>query len=350
MHKINFIICFSSHFSFFYHLLDISIIDLHACAWNQKGTDNNRMRKRRKFYRGATNHVYQRTVDGVQLFYTIEDCLVFYTIFATCAKSAEIKISTLCLMHNHLHFLAKTYTVQELSAFVDHYTAWFVHEYNTFVGRKGKLFKKNFGSAPKWDEKKLRSAIIYIGNNPVEKHFCKKAIQHRWNFLAYWNNDHPFSEKIIKSKASRELNKALKEVDLMVMLNRPLKYAQLIRLTRELSEKEMEQFVDYVIFSYSPFDYDELASHFKSFDLMLEAMDSTTGDDYDINEPRDSFSLDSFNDMMRHMQKSMKRYEIRKVTALPLDKKMEILNELRLHSRASEHQICNFLHISTKRK
>ena len=26
----------------------------------------------------------------------------------------------------------------------------------------------------------------------------------------------------------------------MVMLNRPLKYAQLIRLTRELSEKEME--------------------------------------------------------------------------------------------------------------
>lgn len=308
------------------------------------------MRKRRRFYRGTMNHVYQRTVDGVQLFYTREDCLVFFTIFAVCAKSAEITISELCLMHNHIHFLAKTSTVQELSAFVDHYSAWYVHEYNTFAGRKGKLFKKNFGSAPKWDEKRLRSVIIYIGNNPVEKHFCKNALQYRWNFLAYRNNDHPFSEKIIKSKASRELNKALKEVDLMVKLNRPIKYAQLIRMTRKLSDKEMEQFIDYVIISFSPFDYDELLSHFKSFDKMLEAMDSTTGDDHDINEPRDGFSLDSFNDMMGHMQKTMKRYEIRKVTTLPFEKKMELFNELSLNTRASDYQICSFLHIPIKRK
>lgn len=308
------------------------------------------MRKRRRFYRGTMNHVYQRTVDGVQLFYTKEDCLVFYTIFAVCAKSVEITISELCLMHNHVHFLARTGTVQELSAFVDHYAAWYAHEYNKFAGRKGKLFKKNFGSAPKWEEKKLRSAIIYVGNNPVEKHFCKNAIQYRWNFLAYCNNNHPFSEKIIKSKASRELKKALKEVDLMVKLNRPLKYTQLIRMTLKLSDKEMEEFVDYVIYSYFPFDYDELASHFKSFDKMLEAMDSTTGDEHDINELRDGFSLDSFNDMMGHMEKSMKRHEIRKVTTLPLEKKMEIFDELRLHTHASEHQICNFLHIPVKRK
>ena len=45
-------------------------------------------------------------------------------------------------MHNHVHFLAKTEAVQTLSDFVDHYTSWFVHEYNTFVGRKGNYSRK----------------------------------------------------------------------------------------------------------------------------------------------------------------------------------------------------------------
>lgn len=303
------------------------------------------MRKRRRFYRGVTNHVYQRTVDGVHLFYSIEDCLVFFTIFSVCVRSDEVQVFEACLMRNHVHFLAKTETVQQLSRFIDHYTSWFVHEYNTFAGRKGRLFQKNFGSAPKWEDKKLRSAIIYVGNNPVEKHFCKRAVEYRWNFLAYKECPYPFSEKIIKRKASRKLNKALKEVDTMVKLNLPLKYAQLIRMTQDLSDKEMEQFVDYVIYAYSPFDYEELTSHFKSFESMLEAMDSTTGDDFDIKESRDNFSLDAFNEMIRYMQKSMKRYEIRKITTLPIEKKMEIYHDLHSHTSASVQQICNFLHI-----
>lgn len=306
------------------------------------------MRKKRRFYQGVTNHVYQRTIDGMHLFYNIEDCLVFYTIFSVCAKSTEIQISELCLMHNHVHFLAKTETVQILSDFVDHYTSWFVHEYNTFVGRKGKLFKKNFGSAPKWEEKKLRSSIIYIGNNPVEKHFCKRADQYRWNFLAYRNCTDPFSEKLDKKRASRKLNRVLKEVEAMVKLNLPLKYTQLIRMTRDLTDRESEQFIDYTICAYSPFDYEELSSHFKSFESMIEAMDSTTGDDFDIKEPRDSFSIDAFNQMIRYMQKSMKRHDIRKITTLPMEKKMEIYHELHAHTSASLNQICNFLHIKTQ--
>ena len=286
----------------------------------------------------------------MHLFYCIEDCLVFYTIFSVCARSADILISGLCLMHNHVHLLAKTENVQTLSAFVDHYTSWYVHEYNTFAGRKGKLFKKNFGSAPKWDEKKLRSAIIYVGNNPVEKHFCKRAIQYRWNFLAYRYSNHPFSEKLDKKKASRELNRVLKEVDVMSDLNLPLKYAQLTRMTRKLSDKELEQFVDYVICAYSPFDYEEASSHFKSFESMLEAMDSTTGDDFDIKEPRDSFSIDSFNQMIRYLQVSIKRSDIRKLTTLPMEKKIEVYHKLNMHTSASPSQICNFLHIKPKKK
>lgn len=303
------------------------------------------MRKRRKFYCGAVNHVYQRTVDGIQLFYCDIDCLVFFTILAVCSRSSGIHILEICLMHNHIHLLIQAEIMHELSHFMDHCTAWFVREYNSFIGRSGKLFKKNYGSAPKWDEKKLRSAIIYIGNNPVEKHFCKNAEEFRWNFLSYGLSDNPFSEPLIKRKASQDLRKAIKEVDLMSSLNLPLKYAQLMRMTKKLSEKEYEQFIDYVINTYSPIDYKKLASHFKSYESMLHAMSSTAGNDFDIKESRDDFSLQAFREMVRYIDKRTPSDAIRRITVLPLGEKIKLYNELILNTTANGKQICKFLHI-----
>lgn len=255
----------------------------------------------------------------------------------------------LCIMHNHFHCLAKTQSRDELSNFFDHFTAWYVREYNQHVGRKGKLLKKNFGSAPKWEEKRLRSCIIYIGNNPVEKQFCKRAQDYRWNFIAYAQSANPFSKKIIKSQISYKLSKALKEVDIMQSLNLPLKYAQIIRLTEKLNDIEFEQFTDYVINKYLPFDYNELISHFKSYESMLLAMESTTGEEFDIQESRDSFSLESFKEMVKHMEKKMPRHKIRRITTLSIDEKIEIYKELQKHTSATGQQICNFLHIKTEK-
>lgn len=39
------------------------------------------MRRRRKFVNGEVNHTYQRTVSGFNIFYEVEDYLVYYTIF-----------------------------------------------------------------------------------------------------------------------------------------------------------------------------------------------------------------------------------------------------------------------------
>lgn len=303
------------------------------------------MRKRRKFYRGVVNHVYQRTIDGVHLFYTVDDCLVFFTILSICARSAEVQILELCLMHNHIHILVKTETLKTLSRFVDHFSAWFVQEYNSYVGRTGKLLTKNFGSAPKWDEKRLRSAIIYVGNNPVEKKFCKKAKEYRWNFLAYRNNSWPFSCKVVMRKVSYSMRKAFQEVDSMVHLNQPLRYALLNRIFEKLSKDEKEQLVDYIISSYSPIDYEELESHFKSYESMLLAMESTTGDDYDIKESRDDFSLNAFNQMMQYMMSKLPENKVRTVTTYALDEKLSLFRELQTHTSASLHQICSFLHL-----
>ena len=105
------------------------------------------------------NHVYQKSINGVNMFYEWEDYIVFYTIFSVCAKSADVEVLELCIMYNHFHGLIRAESVHDLSSFMDRVTAWFVMEHNTHVGRKGKLLKKNYGSAPKWDEKAVRKAI-----------------------------------------------------------------------------------------------------------------------------------------------------------------------------------------------
>ena len=113
-------------------------------------------------------HVYQRTVNGFNIFYEREDFLLFYTIFSIVAKQYALKVVELCLMIDHVHILLLSDSLEVISAFIRHYTSLFVKGYNVGVGRHGPLFHKSFGSAPKKGSKKIRSAIVYIGNNPVE--------------------------------------------------------------------------------------------------------------------------------------------------------------------------------------
>ena len=37
--------------------------------------------KKRKFVEGEINHTYQRTISGGNIFYEVEDYLVYYTIY-----------------------------------------------------------------------------------------------------------------------------------------------------------------------------------------------------------------------------------------------------------------------------
>ena len=45
--------------------------------------------RRRKFVSGEVNHVYQRTRNGFNIFYDLEDYLVYFTIFQYLQKSTE---------------------------------------------------------------------------------------------------------------------------------------------------------------------------------------------------------------------------------------------------------------------
>ena len=307
------------------------------------------MRKRRRFYNGKVNHVYQRTEGWVNIFYCNADYLVYYTIFAVCAKAAKIQVFMLCLMYDHTHFLAVAENIRELSAFVDRFASWFVKEYNCQVGRKGKLFHKNFGSAPKWSDKDVRSAINYVGNNPVEKGLCSKAEEYRWNFLAYAVSDHPFSEKYVPREASKHLRSAIKEAKEMADQNLPLKYVRLKRMMKKLSRKELEQFIDQVIIMYLPFDFNEAISYFGSYEAMIDAMHHNTGSEHDIKEHNDRASHIVFKDVLAYLGDTTPSNEIRKITVLSESDKCQLARKIRSLFPISEWQICKFLHMSSEK-
>lgn len=57
--------------------------------------------EKRKFLGEAVNHVYQRTLSGFNIFYDLEDYLVYYTIFCVLAEKNGVVVYGLCLMIDH---------------------------------------------------------------------------------------------------------------------------------------------------------------------------------------------------------------------------------------------------------
>ena len=118
----------------------------------------------RKFFSYAVNHIYQNTKDGINIFYSVEDYLVYFTIFSNSMAKYGITVYGLCLMYDHIHALLSVREQSSLYKSVGETTSRFVKEYNIEYSRKGPLFNSPFGSAVKIGEKKVRTAV---GQNSI---------------------------------------------------------------------------------------------------------------------------------------------------------------------------------------
>ena len=236
---------------------------------------------RRKFQADEVLHIYQKTVSGFNIFYSTEDFLVFYTIVSVYARRFGIVLLGLCQMIDHIHLLGSAGSLTDLSRFVSAYTSRFVKEFNNKTGRTGPLFEKGYGSALKREAKKIRSAIAYLFNNPVEKMLCARAEEYRWNYLRYYGN--PLSLTGVRNYSSR-LRKSVKIIQGRFRKGVYLNYSLLDMVFEELDKEEREHLVEYIIMTYFPFDAKKLTSYYKSYEDMLIAINSNTGSEHDIQE------------------------------------------------------------------
>lgn len=300
------------------------------------------MKRTRKCLPGDIVHVYQRAVHGYNLFYTVEDRIVFLTMLYHFSRKWNVKILGVCLMVDHVHILLIPESKSAMSSFVNSYSSMYAKIFNASCGCSGQLFAKSFGSAPKFGDKKIRTAIAYLFNNPVEKTMCTRAEDYRWNLLAYAKLRHPFSAPVCKK--SKWLSYAMKEVAKYFENEIYLTYSTLRRIMQRLSTIEVEQLIDYILSLYNPIDYDTLTSYYGTYETMLIAINSNTGSEYDIKEEYNSYSDIVYYNVIDFMSRSMK-LDAKKVLAYTHEEKTKVANAIKLRVNITNRQLCKLLHM-----
>lgn len=301
--------------------------------------------RRRTVVGGVPNHCYQRTMNGAILFYCISDFLVHFTIFCVTAEKYRIQVLALCQMPDHIHSTLVADSARALAAFQGECTRKFALVHNPVCHATGPLFESTFGSVPLFGDKKVRTNLCYVGNNPVERRLCKKAEEYRWNYLAYGSSDHPFSEKLVLRKSSWAMRRAVQEVRAMKRARKPLSYKQLRRLFESLDRKEKLQLCDFIISIYNVIDYRTASRFFDSYDEMLAAMHANTGSEHVLNEIFIGKSDTCFTKMISIVNKELNLKDIHDVLALPADDKYALFQQLLLKTGALPEQVAKFLRL-----
>ena len=288
-------------------------------------------------------HIYQRTRNGFNIFYSLEDFLVFFTIVSVQVRKFGINMLGLCLMIDHIHILASAENLSQISQFISAYTSIFVKEFNEVTGRKGPLFEAKYGSALKLELKRIRSAIAYLLNNPVEKKLCTKAQDYKWNFLKYLD---PNKKRQIGSKRnlSRPLQRALTIVDDAYKKNKHLRYQLLTNLLKQLNPTEKELLSDYIITIYLPIDKKVAQKFFKSYNDMVLAVNSNTGTEYEITEAHFSKSDIQYREILQYL-KTLNITDAKSLISAPDERKVKLASQLKRFTSATTIQIKKFLHI-----
>lgn len=227
-------------------------------------------------------HIYLRAKDKGVIFYDDLDRLVYYCIIAIQARKYGITVLAAAIMFTHVHICAMAASREQIDRFIQESSSEFARIANFEKGRSGKFFARHPGKALKKTSKLIRTNIIYVFNNHVEKRLCTRATGERWSFLAYGRSKWPFSAKL--ERCGVEMRKAMALVRRRAIKRKPLKYSELRRKLSLLSEDERERLKDFIITSYALVDFGAASSFFNGFEAMLTAIDSSTGSEWDIKE------------------------------------------------------------------
>lgn len=294
-------------------------------------------------------HAYIRTRTGGLIFYSVKDCLVYFTLFCTIARKYSVRVLGLCLMYDHIHIMVEIQSQSQLTRLVQECSSRYARAFNMSSGRVGQVFDKSFGYAIKIGGKKIRTSIAYLYNNPVEKKLCREAEEYRWNYLAYYKNNNPFSKPIVKKTARKALRNAIAEVDQARSRDIPLTYTMLSRLMDGLNNEELNQLTDYIVSSYNSIDYEASIEYYSSYEDMMTAIHSNTGSEYEINEITTKGDDRIYVELSRALRDSNIAVKSKRVISAPLTEKQRLAQDLYGYTQATIEQLDKYLWISDRR-
>ena len=305
---------------------------------------------RKIFYNNrSVAHIYQRGRNMSVLFYSVKDILVFYTLLYKFKKKYGIRVLGVVCMYNHFHLLIIAQSQEIVSRFMCEFEAAYSREFNKSVGIKGCLLLRAYGLSNKYGGKKQREAAAYLYNNPVEKHLSVKAIDYRWNYLAYADSDHPFSKRLVVSKASAQMQRCLQEVSAIMRCGSFISYAFLVKWFHILTKDEINQLIDHIIVKYKVVEYEELIRLYGSLEEMLIAFDSNTGSEHDIKEDSSENSYAPYNNLIRSLTEDLGFSDLKEVLKLDFKTRKDLCDSLIIKQRASRFLVETLLHVHINR-
>ena len=128
-------------------------------------------------------HIFNRTLDGRQLFYSNSDYIAYLKLWKEVDFTTCVRILAYCLMPNHFHYLFlitdETLFPRKISYFFNKYLT----RLNALRNESGNFFKGRYQAKLVKDLQYLISLCGYIHLNPVEAGIVN--VPEKWVFSNY---------------------------------------------------------------------------------------------------------------------------------------------------------------------
>jgi len=139
--------------------------------------------KKEEFVKDAIFHIYNHSVDEIDLFNERDDYLYFLQKLKDNYSSDELAIYSYCLMPNHFHFCIKQKNDRPIYDVFNRFIISYTLHFNAKLKRKGKVFANKLQHKKINDDKYLIDICPYIHRNPVKAGLVD--LPEDWEFSNY---------------------------------------------------------------------------------------------------------------------------------------------------------------------
>lgn len=110
-----------------------------------------------------------------------------------------------------------------------------------------------------------------------------------------------------------------------------------------LTPDEKKQLIDFIVVTYNVIEYDRLASYYDGREMMLLAINSNTGSEYDIKEERHRNPDTAYGQMMNYIVRHEYVRSPKEVLLMPMEERKLLMRVLVSDTVADEWQARKFL-------
>ena len=128
---------------------------------------------------GGFYHLNANAVDGMQLYRTEEDRLVFFELFADQAARSDWTVLEYSLMTTHFHTVIRLQN-ESLSSGFQRMQSIYARGYNKRHDRRGVVWQRRFYDSIIESNRHFFEAIRYVALNAPRAGMCERAEDYRW--------------------------------------------------------------------------------------------------------------------------------------------------------------------------